>query len=623
MKKVVILALILMTSLTYGADRSIALAGKNSESHKRVALVIGNGKYQYTDFLPKLANPPHDAEDIAAALRSFGFEVIQKNNLTKEEMDTAISDFGRKIGNSEAALFYFAGHGLQVKGQNYIVPVDAKIDSEAQVEYKSININQLLTEMEISKSHVNIVMLDACRNNPISGKFRSGATRGLAPTTSQAKGTIIVYATEPGNVAADGSGRNGLFTSGLLTAFKGSDLSLLGVLTRASDEVERGSGKKQIPYINGPLTLQKNFQFLEGKPVRTASLEPSSALAQPEERIKSDAIIEQETWESARDSKNSNAIQEYIKQYPSGRFVGQAKVLIATLTPAEPPSPSITSRIGNLFGSSSKGSNKEINRRNANDLLEKGIALYKTSSFQESIKLFNEAIKLDPQLDSAYTERGYSNAKLNNYDRAISDYSTAIKLNPKVAINFQNRAQAFSSKGKFTLALKDFKTVLALNDSAVPLSDTYREMGVIFYRQGKFNEAIKYWQLGLSKSPKDAGLYNNLAIVYKTLGKYDEAMAAVKSAIAIEPQMPELLNTMGELYMEKQDYTNAIKCFSSALEHDLNMPLGYWNLALALYNAEKFYDALSNAKRYASMETDVANKTKANKLIKEIEKNLH
>ena len=352
MKRIAVLMLVIMMLLAHGTD--LALAGTNSSSHKRVALVIGNGKYQYTDFLPKLANPPHDAEDIAAALRRFGFEVVQKNNLNREEMDSAIAEFGRTIGNSEAALFYFAGHGLQVKGQNFIIPVDARIESEAQVSHKGININQLLDEMENSNSRANIVMLDACRNNPISGKFRSGATRGLAAPSSQPKNTIIVYATGPGNVAADGSGRNGLFTAGLLTAFKGSDLSLGGVLTRASEEVERGSKQQQQPFINGPATLQKNFQFGESKTVRVAKVESAAVAAQPEERIKSDAAIEQETWESARDSKNSNAIQEYIKQYPSGRFVGQAKVLIATLTPAEPPSPSITSRIGSLFGSSSK-----------------------------------------------------------------------------------------------------------------------------------------------------------------------------------------------------------------------------------------------------------------------------
>lgn len=341
--KIILMALAFVTLQAHAQDDGRNLVVKqNASGGKRIALVIGNGNYHY-DNLPKLANPTHDAEDIAKALRGFGFEVIEKKDQSLEGMNDAITEFGRKIADSEAALFYFAGHGLQVKGQNYIIPTNARIESESQVPYQSININQLLDEMDNGKSRANIVMLDACRNNPISGKFRSGATRGLAAPTSQPKGTVIVYATDPGNVAADGSGRNGLFTAGLLTAFKGSDLSLGGVLVRASEEVERGSAQKQTPYINGPATLQKNFQFAPGQGAQIASLMPAPAPAQPA-RIKSREEIEQDGWESARDSANIDAIQEYLKQYPKGRFAGQAKILMATLktAPVKPTEPIIT-----------------------------------------------------------------------------------------------------------------------------------------------------------------------------------------------------------------------------------------------------------------------------------------
>ena len=262
-------------------DRGLVVVDKNRDGRKRVALVIGNGSYRFTDSMPKLTNPANDADDMAAALRRFGFEVISKKNLTKEEMDETITDFGRKIADSDAALFYYAGHGLQVKGQNYMVPVDANIDSEAKVPYRAVNVNQLLEEMESSRSRVNIVMLDACRNNPISGKFRSGGGRGLAPPTSMPKGTVIVYATDPGNVAAEGNGRNGLFTAGLLTAFKGSDLTLGGVLIRASEEVERHSNQQQTPYINGPATVQKRFAFNMTSPSSMTDLQPSPVQPQP------------------------------------------------------------------------------------------------------------------------------------------------------------------------------------------------------------------------------------------------------------------------------------------------------------------------------------------------------
>lgn len=253
-------------------DRGLVAIEKSTG--RRVALVIGNSAYRHTDSMPKLANPANDADDVAAALRKFGFDVVAKKNLTREEMDEAISDFGRRIANSDAALFYYAGHGLQVKGQNYLVPVDANIDSEARVPYRTVNVNQLLEEMESSKSKINIVMLDACRNNPISGKFRSGATRGLAAPAVSPKGTVIVYATDPGNVAADGDGRNGLFTAGLLTAFKGNDLTLGGVLYSASKLVHDASNQQQTPYINGPAMVQREFSFVS--PSTMSDMQPSN-----------------------------------------------------------------------------------------------------------------------------------------------------------------------------------------------------------------------------------------------------------------------------------------------------------------------------------------------------------
>jgi formylglycine-generating enzyme required for sulfatase activity len=286
-------------------DRGLAVVEKNRATGKRIALVIGNGSYRHTDSMPKLANPPNDADDMATALRRFGFEVIAKKNLTKEEMDETITDFGRKIADSDAALFYYAGHGLQVKGQNYMVPVDANIDSEAKVPYRAVNVNQLLEEMDSSRSRVNIVMLDACRNNPISGKFRSGSSRGLAPPSTMPKGTVVVYATDPGNVAADGGGRNGVFTSGLLTAFRGNDLTLGGVLYAASKQVQDATGRQQTPYINGPATVQREFSFVS--PSSMTDLQPSpvqpAPVAPPAKKFQLNPLaVEEPPPETARPS---------------------------------------------------------------------------------------------------------------------------------------------------------------------------------------------------------------------------------------------------------------------------------------------------------------------------------
>lgn len=228
----------------------------DANSGQWVALLIGNSSYQNVS---KLKNPVHDAEDISKTLSNFGFKVLLRNNLDRRSMKNAIAEFGRESSNAEVALFFYAGHGIQSKSMNYLIPVNAEIRNEADIEDEGVNINYLLDTLEEAKSKINLVIMDACRNNPF-GNARSGI-RGLAPLSNVPRGTVIIYAAEPGKTASDGKGRNGLFTSGMLTAFHGDDLSLDGVLTTASEEVERISRNEQIPYVNGPKTLQKNFYF--------------------------------------------------------------------------------------------------------------------------------------------------------------------------------------------------------------------------------------------------------------------------------------------------------------------------------------------------------------------------
>lgn len=260
-------------------------------------------------------------------------------------MSRSIAEFGRKLSGSEVALFYYAGHGIQIKSQNYLIPINAILESDASVPYQSINLNQILEEMEDGNSRINIVIIDACRNNPISGKFRSGQSRGLAAPNFNPKGTVIVYATDPGNVAADGTGRNGLFTSGLLKAFRGNDLSLDGVLTAASAEVERASGQTQTPYVNGPKTLQKNFHF-------KITVEPGPA------------EIERTFWTSIERSTDPADFDAYLRKYPNGNYAILANNAIKKLKGESQPlraSPVAGDNNGNLSAQkSSEASRKDL-----------------------------------------------------------------------------------------------------------------------------------------------------------------------------------------------------------------------------------------------------------------------
>jgi len=168
----------------------------------RIALVIGNSNYR----VGALRNPANDARAIAAALRELGFEVDEQINLSYQEMGRAVNRFGKSIRRDSVALFYYAGHGLQVQGSNYLVPVDMEIQDEGEVQFNTVNAGQVLAKMEEAKNPVNIVILDACRDNPYARGFkRSSASRGLAPMDAPV-GSFVAYAAAPGKTADDGKG---------------------------------------------------------------------------------------------------------------------------------------------------------------------------------------------------------------------------------------------------------------------------------------------------------------------------------------------------------------------------------------------------------------------------------
>ena len=181
----------------------LLLDGLSSASAaERVALVIGNGDYAEAP----LSNPANDARDMGKTLKMLGFEVQRHVNLNEKQMHRAIRKFGDDLAQAEVGLFYYAGHGMQVGGRNYLIPIGADIEREDEVRYEAVEAGQVLAKMESAQNPVNILILDACRNNPVGRSFRS-ATRGLARVESPV-GSIVLYATAPGRTAAAGDWRD-------------------------------------------------------------------------------------------------------------------------------------------------------------------------------------------------------------------------------------------------------------------------------------------------------------------------------------------------------------------------------------------------------------------------------
>lgn len=241
---------LLFTSLFF----ILTISGNSQE--KRLALVIGNCDYQYA--VP-LSNPVNDADAIAETLQLLGFDVQKHNNISQKEMKKAIDSFGEQMKNYDVGLFFFAGHGIQVDGYNYLIPVDANIKHEGDAEYDCVNAGRVLTKMEASGAKTNIVILDACRNNPFEKSWsRSLSNKGLAFMEAPT-GSLIAYSTSPGNTASDGTGKNGLYTESLLKYIGDPDMNILQVFQQTRKTVREKSNGEQVPWES--TSLEDDFYF--------------------------------------------------------------------------------------------------------------------------------------------------------------------------------------------------------------------------------------------------------------------------------------------------------------------------------------------------------------------------
>lgn len=282
------------------------LAAAPAFASKKVALVVGNANYAEAP----LRNPVNDARAVARQLKAKGFDVLLKENVTKAQFSEAVADFGEKLAEGDTALFFYAGHGLQVQGRNYLVPVDARITSEQRVRLETMDVEAVLDQTTAAKAKVSLVILDACRNNPFERRFRS--TGGGLAQISAPEGTLIAYATAPGKVAADGEGSNGLYTQALLKSLAEPGLKVEEVFKSVRIEVARASGGAQIPWEASSLT--GDFFF--------------------EPPVEQTAVREVLFWDSVKGSSDPSELNTYLTIYPNGHFAPIARARIAAVEAA-------------------------------------------------------------------------------------------------------------------------------------------------------------------------------------------------------------------------------------------------------------------------------------------------
>ncbi len=297
-----------------GRDQSDSPAGE-----KRIALVIGNKNYK----VGGLRNPINDAKAVAVALRdpAIGFDVEEKFDATLVDLKRAIRDFGAKLrASGGVGLFYYAGHGVQVEGRNYLVPLGAEqeINKESDVEIFCLDAETILRQMEDAGARVNIVILDACRDNPFARSFRRSNAGGLAEMAAPS-GSFIAYAADPGKTASDGEADNGLFTSALLSKLKEPGLRIEDVFNLAGADVERRSRGRQQPWISSK--LRGTFYF---RP-------PVAGLPATDP--------ETEAWNDIRNSIKPADFRAFLREFPNGKFAGTARLRITRLENGAGPGP--------------------------------------------------------------------------------------------------------------------------------------------------------------------------------------------------------------------------------------------------------------------------------------------
>ena len=338
-------AVVLGAEIAILAILPVLAASPAQAADKRVALVIGNSAYQHA---PGLPNPRNDASDMSDKLKGLGFQLFGGQDLDRTGMFGALTTFGRAAENADVALVFYAGHGLQVNGQNYLVPVDASVEYEAEADIALVPFNLVMQQLNRG-SRINIALLDACRDNPFAkdlsrtmGTRAVGALgRGLSRTPS-VSGSFIAYATQPDNVAQDGSGRNSPFTSALLKFIERPGLSLPDLMIEVRKEVINATNGKQVPWDSSSLTGRFSFK-IEG----TITIAPEGAqpgaqptpLAAPADPRIADTMA----WLAAQGSTNALDFETYLQNFPNGMYARQAHEKLESLrrspVAALPPEP--------------------------------------------------------------------------------------------------------------------------------------------------------------------------------------------------------------------------------------------------------------------------------------------
>jgi hypothetical protein len=307
--------------MPFVAAALLALSG-HAHAQTRVALVIGNTAYAK---VPSLPNPAHDAQDVSAALMRLGFAVNTVTDADFDGMRRSLLDFGRTARNADMAVIYFAGHGIEINGSNWLLPTDVELKTEGDASTEAISLQSAMQAVAAAKT-LGLVILDACRNNPFQSTMKRANTRsvrilGLAPV-EPADNVLVAYAARDGSVAADGAGRNSPYTAALLKHIETAGLEVDFLFRNVRDDVMAATNNEQQPFVYGSLSSDEIY-FKPPSPAVTAADPPPPDAAEI-------------AWSFLKATKDISSLTRFVERFPASSHVSDVKVRIASLETAPP-----------------------------------------------------------------------------------------------------------------------------------------------------------------------------------------------------------------------------------------------------------------------------------------------
>ncbi|MFP3043153.1 tetratricopeptide repeat protein [Treponema primitia] len=479
-------------------------------AQQKFALVIGNGTYTTVG---RLNNPVNDASDMKAALEGLGFQVDLVQNGSLKQMEDGVMRLSRRLSGSRGSygFFFYAGHGVQSSGENYLIPVDADIQAETMLRTKALVVQWVLDEIQQAENALNVVVLDACRDNPFSWRTRGGG-RGLTVVGAQPAESIIVYATSAGSTASDGAGgRNGLFTTHLLNNLKTPGLEVKDLFNRVGRDVSQASNNAQRPAIYSQFFNTAYLGSTPSTPRPTPTPTPAPATGNAKA-----------SYDRGGDAYNRKEYDTAIREY--------------------------TEAI-------------KLNPNYMEAYNDRGMAYRAKGDNDRAIADYTQAIRINPNYALVYVNRGVAYENKRDYDRDIADQTEAIRINPNYALAYYDRGVAYGAKGDNDRAIADYTEAIRLNPN---YTSAYYNRGIEYGAKGDNDRAIADYTEAIRLNPNYTSAYYNRGIEYGAKGDYDRAIADYTEAIRLNPNYANAYTNRGNAYKAKGDQTRADADYAAA-----------------------------------------------------------